>query len=466
MNSSFLFYDLETSGLNPSFDQVMQFAAIRTDLNFLEIERKEIYVKLRPDVVPAPEALLTTRILVSETKTNAISEYDAIKEIHSMLNKPGTISIGYNTLGFDDEFLRFSFYRNLLDMYSHQYANGCSRADLFPMLLYYFLFQPEVLKHWPKNEDSKVNLKLENLSKLNQLAEGNAHDAMVDVEATLALAQRMASYPDLWSFCLANFNKKTDEERSKKFIKSKNLGKIRIDLSTLLNTKIGSENGYQAPVILLGQNAIKQTLFLRLDNIDFNTVNEENYVENTWVTRKKYGEPGFLIPDNKREISYFKEERVALIQSNLNWINDNSELFNKIKQYWLAYEYPEVESVDLDARLYLDSFWKPKDKQINLDFHEAKTVNDKKQVIEKMQNSSLKKLAKRIIYRNFKSENDLFSDEESTDALFNSQTGIDFRNSEKLTKENALDRIEELKKSYTNTQDIEILDSLKNYLLR
>ena len=35
----YLFYDLETSGTNPSFDQILQFAGVKTDLSFNEIER-------------------------------------------------------------------------------------------------------------------------------------------------------------------------------------------------------------------------------------------------------------------------------------------------------------------------------------------------------------------------------------------------------------------------------------------
>ena len=31
---TFFFYDLETSGLNPKNDRIMQFAGIRTDLDF------------------------------------------------------------------------------------------------------------------------------------------------------------------------------------------------------------------------------------------------------------------------------------------------------------------------------------------------------------------------------------------------------------------------------------------------
>ena len=33
----YVFYDLETTGINPAFDQILQFAAVRTDLDFNEI---------------------------------------------------------------------------------------------------------------------------------------------------------------------------------------------------------------------------------------------------------------------------------------------------------------------------------------------------------------------------------------------------------------------------------------------
>src|SRR5689334_3451523 len=131
MQKTFLFYDIETTGLNKCFDQVLQFAAIRTDLNLHELERHEINVRLNPDVIPSPQALLTHRIPIHETQ-QGIPEITAIKKIHALFNQPGTISLGYNTLGFDDEFLRFSFYRNLLEPYTHQYANNCNRMDLYP----------------------------------------------------------------------------------------------------------------------------------------------------------------------------------------------------------------------------------------------------------------------------------------------------------------------------------------------
>ena len=117
MTSSYLFYDIETTGLNKAFDQVLSFAAIRTDPGLNAIERHTITVKLRPDVIPSPGAILTNRIPVSDL-SKGLCEFEATEQIHQLMNQAGTISLGYNTLGFDDEFLRFSFHRNLMPPYT------------------------------------------------------------------------------------------------------------------------------------------------------------------------------------------------------------------------------------------------------------------------------------------------------------------------------------------------------------
>ena len=38
---NYLFYDLETTGLSASFDQIVRFAAIKADQNLEEIDRYE-----------------------------------------------------------------------------------------------------------------------------------------------------------------------------------------------------------------------------------------------------------------------------------------------------------------------------------------------------------------------------------------------------------------------------------------
>ena len=53
-----VFYDTETTGIKPHFDQILQFAAILTDNDLNEVERFEIRSRLLPNVVASPGACL------------------------------------------------------------------------------------------------------------------------------------------------------------------------------------------------------------------------------------------------------------------------------------------------------------------------------------------------------------------------------------------------------------------------
>jgi len=127
------------------------------------------------------------------------------------MNQAGTVSLGYNTLGFDDEFLRFSFRRNLLPPYTHQFKNGCRRMDLFPMAVLYRLYKKEVIT-WPEI-DGKPSLKLEHLNSANRMVSGRSHEAMVDVAATVELARRFYKKKKMWQYLEGYFDKETDAYR-------------------------------------------------------------------------------------------------------------------------------------------------------------------------------------------------------------------------------------------------------------
>lgn len=273
---TYLFYDLETTGLNKAFDQVLQFAAIRTTLELKELERYEINIKLNPDIIPSPYALITHHIGLQPVD-GAISEWAALKQIHQYLNQPGTISLGYNTLGFDDEFLRFSFHRNLLSPYTHQFANQCSRMDLYPIAVMYYLFKSNILT-WPKI-DGKTSFKLDQLSLMNQLAVGRAHNAMVDVEATLALAQLFFQEKEMWNYLKDFFNKKIEQERLRPLSNN--------NLALLVDGRLAHQ-GYQSVAVYLGQHNYykNQTLWLLLDTSKFTQITRDDIATTTRVINR------------------------------------------------------------------------------------------------------------------------------------------------------------------------------------
>ena len=49
---NFAFYDLETTGTSPAFDQPLQFAAILTDGEFREVERVNLRCRIAPHIIP------------------------------------------------------------------------------------------------------------------------------------------------------------------------------------------------------------------------------------------------------------------------------------------------------------------------------------------------------------------------------------------------------------------------------
>lgn len=189
MQPSFLFYDYETFGISPAFDRPAQFAGIRTDLNLNPIAAPvNIYCRPAPFYLPDPEAILITHITPQLCQQKGLKEAAFAKEIHAQLAAPNTCSLGYNSIRFDDEFNRFLFYRNFYDPYEYSYKNDNSRWDLIDLVRACYALRPEGI-NWPIDEQGLPSFKLEALTKANHLEHENAHDALSDVYATIAIAK-------------------------------------------------------------------------------------------------------------------------------------------------------------------------------------------------------------------------------------------------------------------------------------
>lgn len=466
----FLFYDIETTGLNKSFDQIIQFAAIRTDSDFNEISRHEYFIKLNPDIIPNPYALITHQIPISQIQLGE-AEYEVMLKIYNLINSPNTISLGYNTLGFDDEFLRFSFFRNLLPPYNHQFANGCSRADIYPIVIMYYLFCKESLI-WPEI-DGKVSLKLENINAANKLAPGAAHNAIVDVIVTLELAKKLKrSNPKMWDYVFASFDKETDIQRTSKLDIAFTLENNTFREGIIIDGSFGAAAQYQSVVLSLGNhNHYKnQSLWLRLDANDLHQTTPDNINDTTWVIRKKAGEPGIILPTLERFLVYIDDDRKTLVQKNLKWMNENTELLLNIVDYYRDYTYPKIDNIDPDAALYQMGFLSPYEAKLAEKFHKA-TVSEKANMINTFQNSILREIAIRILYRLNstvlnESEKNIFEEYLKTNFSNTGNSSIDYKGQPKYTLDKALFDIEKIQKNNElNEQQMNILKELKNYLL-
>ena len=204
MNShTFLWHDYETFGANVRRDRPSQFACIRTDAELNEIgEPLMLYCKPAPDFLPSPEACLITGITPQMCLERGVPEHEFAAQIERVFAQPGTIGVGYNTIRFDDEITRFMFWRNLIDPYAREWQNDCGRWDLLDVVRLCYALRPDGIV-WPKKDDGKPSFKLGDLTRANGLSHDNAHEAMSDVRATIALARLIRNVnPRLFDFAL------------------------------------------------------------------------------------------------------------------------------------------------------------------------------------------------------------------------------------------------------------------------
>ncbi|XES82861.1 exodeoxyribonuclease I [Franconibacter pulveris] len=186
---TFLFHDYETFGTSPSLDRPAQFAALRTDENFNALGEPEVfYCKPADDYLPQPEAVLITGITPQEALAKGENEAEFARRIHALFTVPKTCVVGYNNVRFDDEVTRNIFYRNFYDPYAWSWQNDNSRWDLLDVMRACYALRPEGIV-WPENNDGLPSFRLEYLTAANGIEHSNAHDAMADVHATIAMAQ-------------------------------------------------------------------------------------------------------------------------------------------------------------------------------------------------------------------------------------------------------------------------------------
>ncbi len=209
MAASFFFYDLETSGFDPRSARIMQFAGQRTDMDLRPLgEPINHLIKLTPDVLPDPDAILVTGITPQQTVADGLTEAEFLHLFSEQVVQPDTIFVGFNSIRFDDEFMRFLQYRNFCDAYEWQWKNGCSRWDVLDVVRMTRALRPDGIK-WPFAPDGKPTNRLEFLTTLNKLSHADAHDALSDVLATIEVARLVKSkQPELFAYLLGVRNKR------------------------------------------------------------------------------------------------------------------------------------------------------------------------------------------------------------------------------------------------------------------
>ena len=233
---SYYFYDLETFGKNPKTARIAQFAGVRTDENFNIIDEPLIcYCKIQADSLPSIVSCMVTGITPQISLEKGLTEQSFIKTIITEFLKPNTCILGYNSFKFDDEVIRHTLFRNLIDPYKREYNDNNSRWDVLKAMYAVRDLRPESL-NWKTQANKAASLKLEDITAANHISHTDAHDAMADVTATIEVVKLLKSKnPSLLNYLIQNKNKATAQT----FL-DKHLFKAIIHISPMLSNEYGA----------------------------------------------------------------------------------------------------------------------------------------------------------------------------------------------------------------------------------
>lgn len=213
-----LWFDFETFGSLPRpwdrgrsgpyrrRDRPAQFGAIRTTTG-LEVVGDPVEFRCAPpiDEPPAVGACLVTGITPQDTEQEGLPEWIFWERVLEEMSVPGSICTGWNSLGYDDEVVRFGAWRNLLPTYDREWRNGNRRFDLLAAFRLAWSTGRRDGIEWPLRDDGSVSLRLEDLAAANGIQEhaASAHDALGDVRATIELGRILRrTQPRLFSHAL------------------------------------------------------------------------------------------------------------------------------------------------------------------------------------------------------------------------------------------------------------------------
>jgi exodeoxyribonuclease-1 len=201
---TFFWYDYETFGLSPKTQRIAQFAGIRTDEDLNIIDEHMFYCKPTYDSLPSPEACSITGITPQICEKNGLIEKIFISKINNEFSAPDTCIVGYNSINFDDEFTRYTLFRNFIDPYAWHWQNGNSRWDILDVVRFCYALKKDNSLKWHYDENSKPIFKLDKLAPANNIEHSDAHDALADVKATIGIAKIIkTTQPKLFDYALS-----------------------------------------------------------------------------------------------------------------------------------------------------------------------------------------------------------------------------------------------------------------------
>ena len=395
--ANLVFYDFETCSSNVSYGQIIQAAAVLVNDDFQELDRYEGRCRLSPGVIPEAMALIVNKSSPDVLKKSNLSHYQMIRQMMEKFNQwKNSIFIGYNSINFDEEFLRRTLFKNL-DYPYLTVTNGNERADLFSLARASHLYYPNSIKT-PISDKNNPVFKLDRLAPMNGIKHDDAHSAISDVLATVEIAKLLSkTAPNVWKASLMTTNK----DKSLQLIKNEltfctdffYYGKCFPFVLTFVcehpqwgypmcfDLKSDPEYYFDLSVNELKKEFKKTPKVIR-------TIKHKKH---PIIMKSSYG----MNFDNYKKLGLPKlKERAKLIRENKDFINKVSSVLDVEARE--KYDFDSQEEIFAEESIY-KKFTTKEDNAIMPSFHKAKW-NEKFLVLQKFKDERLRYFGKKILY--------------------------------------------------------------------
>ena len=389
-----VFYDTETTGTETFFDQILQFAAIRTDEDLREIERYEVRCRLLPHVVPSPEAMSITGISVSQLNNPSFpSHYEMVRSIFTKFNSwSPALYAGWNSIDFDESIIRQAFYKTLHNPYLTSRV-GNSRSDVMRIVQACSLFAPEALV-FPVNEKGDKTFKLGSVAIANGFKNDRSHDAMSDVEATIYLCRLLVEKaPNVWSSFMSF---------SKKAAVVDYIG----DQIVFSITAFYYGKPYSHLVTTIGQNEKNKAEWylydLSVDPCEIESLNDEELairlreMPKPIKRLKSNAAPMIFSAEDAPEICRARQWSMEELEQRAQILREDDSFCRRLISTYESLNEPFPPSPHVEKQIY-DSFFERSDEALMDDFHRSAWEN-RFAITERFKDSRLRTIGRNLIH--------------------------------------------------------------------
>ena len=386
----FAFYDLETSGTNPAYDQPLQFAAILTDdqLKPRDEFKFNIRCRLSPHLLPAPWALKFTRMTPADlSDPDRQTFFEFTGAIAELITRWGPCTwTGYNSISFDEEMLRHALYQNLHPSPYLTQMDGNDRMDVMTLVYSVWVLARDAL-NWAIDEKSGRNsFRLGLMAQANGFTQHVSHDALNDVKATIEIARVIRDEaPDVWHRALQNRSKRSVNDM------------LRSGRPLRLIERIDASPPYSVIGALAGQssgntNAVAFLDLERCDPAELAAASDEEI-----ATALKSNPRKLLTVSTNRFPSLFELEVVEpVVTERANRLANMAELKNRIGAAMASRFADKAESPHVEELLY-SRFYSDRDRILLKSFQQS-SWPERLGMLGRLDDPRLRKLGLRLVY--------------------------------------------------------------------